>query len=333
MPVYYDDITIIRARSENSAAVAYLTNQKHTFPCDTAGNVQTYAGGGTLVVIYENGVEMTDAWTISRADSAGVASTIIGNRVQVDALSANIGFVEITCQRGGFSDIVLRMELDKSIAPAGSNPGFGAVRGAIQMSVQVEFASWDSPTAVFALKNAGYGAPQDRDIVTLYNGAVGFSQTRYFADGLWMPLDAYIGGNLLVEGAIEARHIGADTINATMIVSKSATSFDYVSVQNGGNGAFSITFNMDHAGVAMAIVTVTFDQTGTNLQQNLSIAIDGQNQSGVAGTGYDVGQLTAMSQGTGLIAGKHNINIYASTSGATFASRHQFMVTILKSYR
>lgn len=77
-------------------------------------------------------------------------------------------------------------------------------------------SAWSNATANAAISSAGYGAPQNRDIVTLTNGST-FSQTRFYDNGSWAILTAYIDGNMLVTGTLSADKLTGGTISGVDI--------------------------------------------------------------------------------------------------------------------
>lgn len=90
----------------------------------------------------------------------------------------------------------------------GSNgsPGSPGTRGTVNLAGS-GFASWSDSAANSLIASNGYGSPINSDIVTLYNAS--FSQTRFYSSGSWLVLSAYINGNLLVSGTLQADKIVA----------------------------------------------------------------------------------------------------------------------------
>jgi hypothetical protein len=85
--------------------------------------------------------------------------------------------------------------------------GSNGVRGTVNISVATTGSIWSDDAANTGIANAGYGVPQSRDIVTLYNTSSSFSQSKYYDGTAWQTLDAYINGNLLVTGSVVADKI------------------------------------------------------------------------------------------------------------------------------
>lgn len=69
---------------------------------------------------------------------------------------------------------------------------------------------WSDTEASTAISINGYGSPQNRDQVTLYNEAEAFSETRYYLSGSWLVVAAYINGNMIVSGTLAASIFNGD---------------------------------------------------------------------------------------------------------------------------
>lgn len=117
--------------------------------------------------------------------------------------------------------------------PAGAN----GTRGTVNIA-QGGQSSWSDAAANAAIASAGYGSPINRDVVTLYGP--GFSQTRFYDNGVWTVLTAYINGNLLVSGTVAASSIAADTLTGQFF--RTATTGQRIEINNAGNNKF-IAYN------------------------------------------------------------------------------------------
>jgi hypothetical protein len=111
----------------NSAAItprgvggpnAILTNEAHLVPADSAGVVSSFAGASTEIKIYEGVVDSSADWTVTKADT-DCTSALVGRVVTVSALSADVGYVDITAARTGYDSIVRRFTITKSKAGTG----------------------------------------------------------------------------------------------------------------------------------------------------------------------------------------------------------------------
>lgn len=96
-------------------------------------------------------------------------------------------------------------------------------RGPVNIIWSFSGSAWSDAVAVIALLAGGYGAPQSLDIVTLYNSASGFSETRFFDGTSWLVVTEYLNGNLFVNGTIGALKIVAKSIDTDQLKVGSAS--------------------------------------------------------------------------------------------------------------
>ncbi len=87
--------------------------------------------------------------------------------------------------------------------------GSNGVRGTVTL-VGTGYSSWSDAGAAAVISANGSGSPVNGDIVTLTNGT-SFTMTKFYSFGTWYVLTAYIDGNLLVSGTIQASAINAGT--------------------------------------------------------------------------------------------------------------------------
>lgn len=74
------------------------------------------------------------------------------------------------------------------------------------------YSAWSDASAVYELGRAGYGAPINRDTVTLYDAKN--AVTKFFVDGAWLALGTVLNGNLLVDGTVAAKALNVDKLSA-----------------------------------------------------------------------------------------------------------------------
>jgi len=74
------------------------------------------------------------------------------------------------------------------------------------------YSAWSDASAVYELGHAGYGAPINRDVVTLYDAT--HAVTKYFDNGEWLVLGTVLNGNLLVDGSVAAKALSVDKLSA-----------------------------------------------------------------------------------------------------------------------
>lgn len=103
----------------------------------------------------------------------------------------------------------------------GSNGGNGA-RGSVTTAyLSYPLSSWNDSYAYQALNNLGYYSYVNGDIVTLANSS--YSETRFYSYGNWLALTAYINGNMLVSGTLQAGAIAGGTLSGVSININSST--------------------------------------------------------------------------------------------------------------
>ena len=90
--------------------------------------------------------------------------------------------------------------------------GAPGLRGSVTVAQAVSGTTWSHAQARSAILAAGFAEPVNRDIVTLYNAASAFSETRFYDQGNWLALTSYINGNLLVSGTLSASKLSAGSI-------------------------------------------------------------------------------------------------------------------------
>jgi len=74
------------------------------------------------------------------------------------------------------------------------------------------YSTWSDASAVYELGRAGYGAPVNRDVVTLYDAT--HAVTKFFVDNTWLDLGTVLNGNLLVDGTVAAKALSVANLEA-----------------------------------------------------------------------------------------------------------------------
>lgn len=118
-PTVYDLHTITKIRdgaAGNSSIAVVLSNEDHTLPCNSKGVVNSYIGAETTISVFEGGTDITSKWNISAIPSNGITGTFQGNKYTVNELTVDVGYVEFTCARSGYSTIKKRFTLTKQYA-------------------------------------------------------------------------------------------------------------------------------------------------------------------------------------------------------------------------
>ncbi|WP_219119117.1 hypothetical protein [Janthinobacterium sp. UMAB-56] len=97
------------------------------------------------------------------------------------------------------------------------------------------YSTWSDASAVYELGHAGYGAPINRDVVTLYDAT--HVVTKYFDNGAWLVLGTVLNGNLLVDGSVAAKALSVDKLSSIKANLGEVTAGDlYGTTLHGGPG-------------------------------------------------------------------------------------------------
>ena len=97
------------------------------------------------------------------------------------------------------------------------------------------YSAWSDASAVYELGHAGYGAPINRDVVTLHDAT--HAVTKFFVDGAWEVLGTVLNGNLLVDGSVAAKALSVDNLAAITAILGNVRAGDlYGTTLHGGAG-------------------------------------------------------------------------------------------------
>ena len=103
------------------------------------------------------------------------------------------------------------------------------------------YSTWSDASAVYELGHAGYGAPINRDVVTLYDAT--HAVTKFFVDGAWLEAGMVLNGNLLVPGTVAAQALAVDNLAAINANLGNVVAGDlYGTTLHGGPGYSSNTY-------------------------------------------------------------------------------------------
>ena len=115
-PSVYDVHTITKIRDGAAGKDVYsvvLSNENHTLPCDSSGNVTSYIGASTELTIYMGGIDDTENWEIVASPSSGVQGTFEDHIYTVTSFTTDAGYVEFVCTKEGTNTIKKRFSLLK----------------------------------------------------------------------------------------------------------------------------------------------------------------------------------------------------------------------------
>ncbi|UUV46443.1 hypothetical protein [Bacillus phage vB_BanS-Thrax3] len=103
-------------KSGANAIMGILSNDSHTLPADSNGNVSSFAGATSTLTIYEGATATTTGWTVTQARSAGltVAEATTAWTATITGMTTDTGYVEFTAKKTGYSDVVKRFTITKN---------------------------------------------------------------------------------------------------------------------------------------------------------------------------------------------------------------------------
>lgn len=272
--VTYTDVMTICKVAEGAdgtnglnAVVGLLTNESVVVATNSTGTVPSYTGTGGTFKVFDGLTDKTGnaAVTYSVPSSTSVTVTIASTGVYtVSNLTADTGTATL---RAVYNGVTIDKVYTIAKAKAGINGTIGAdgapgPRGNVNIAATTTGSIWSDSEAVAALSAAGFGAPQAKDIVTLYNTSTNFSQSRYYSGSAWLTLDAYLNGNLLVTGTVTANALAADSVTAGKI---DVTNLAAISANLGSITAGSMNINNKFIVGTDGSVTVQNATTGQRL--------------------------------------------------------------------
>jgi beta-glucanase (GH16 family) len=164
--VFYDDITIIKAK--DGGLQAYLTNEMHTVSADSSGNVDSFTGAGSQMIVYLERGDDTSNWTFTRANGPGMTSTLSGNTLQITGMTADTGYVDVTAQRK--SAVTTSTTVTAPSSTSQFHLGIHAHRLYNGSVGEVQAEGGTSPEPTFS-----YGLIRDWDISGLHDAAIWLS--------------------------------------------------------------------------------------------------------------------------------------------------------------
>jgi hypothetical protein len=209
------------------------------------------------------------------------------------------------------------MAQDGANGNSGTN-GADGKRGTVTIAYPISGSAWSDSSANTAISTAGYGTPINRDIVTLYNSASGYSETRFRDGTSWLALTSYINGNMLVSGTLSANKITGGTLSGVSIGIGSGNSISgrafevssggVLSVDNiyGGNASFDNSYSNTNAVVGYSNKAGYAGIFGTVSSSNASGA-----SHGLVGSNQNKGT-------SGIVGAASGFDFYADGSGTNY---------------
>lgn len=150
--------------------------------------------------------------------TTGTAASGTRGYLKITSLTQDLSYLDITATKIGGQSITQRYSV------ARATKGATGTRGTITTSAATAGVVWSDAEANTAISTAGGGSPLAGDVVTLYNSASSFSQTRVrTSGGAWAALAAFFGGDVLVDGTLGAAKLAANSVTANKVAAGAIT--------------------------------------------------------------------------------------------------------------
>ncbi len=242
--LYYDEITIIKVREGEDSFNAYLTNESHTVPADSAGNVVSYVGASGSFKVYKGQYDVTSACTFGLAPGGNPNGVVYAIDIEGDyevtgGFPTGVSTTTLTFT-ATFGSTVLYKTFTLTKSVAGSNGADGedgtdgedGQRGSRTFYVPISGTTFDSALATTTASVDG--GPVLNDVVTQYNSGAGFSETRFWEGSVWVVINAVVDGNLLVTGTVGANKLSVNKLSAITASMGTLTVDEIITVGPGG---------------------------------------------------------------------------------------------------
>lgn len=240
------------------AITATLTNDAALVPADASGNVTSFSGAVSSMKVFKSATDDTANWSFTKTDTS-CTSSLSASTVTVSALSADVGYVDITATRSGFSSITKRFTISKAKTGATGATGSAGTRGSKQF--YASGTSWSDSTADAAITSAGLTKVL-LDQVTISGGS--FSQTKYWDGSVWQTITQVIDGNLLVNGSIGATKIAVSSLSALTANLGTVTAGSITASASISVGSSTAAVSISSSGLTIAGGRITAAGDGSN---------------------------------------------------------------------
>lgn len=223
---YYDDITIVKSSEGNTALAGYLTNQRHSVPKDSLGNVTNYGNAAGTFKVYQGLLDITNLCTFSIVNNPsslqGSISPFTGVYAVTGGFPTGSSSVFIT-YRATFGALTIDRTLDLvkvktgGVAGTAGADGDDGIRGSRTFFVTLSGSTATYSNSLATTTASVDGGPVRNDVVTQSNDSQGFSQTKFWDGTTWQIVNAVVDGNLLVSGTVGANALSANSVSADKI--------------------------------------------------------------------------------------------------------------------
>lgn len=199
----------ITVTDQNDGVSAKLTLESFVAPTAPDGSSPVLTGASTTVTVFLGATDDSSNWTVVASPSSGVSGSLSGRTYTVSGLTVDAGYVDLTASRSGYSSVTMRFAVSK--AKKGN-------RGTVSAARAISGTAWSDSEAAAAITAVASDSPVQGDVVTLYNSASAYSETRQRSASSWSALTKYLNGNLVVDGTVSAGAIAADAITASKML-------------------------------------------------------------------------------------------------------------------
>lgn len=189
------------------AVTSKLTADSIVLPADAAGAVTSYTGATSTMIVSIGASNDTANWSFTHTISSGITVSRLANVVTITAMDSGTdgAYIDVTASRSGYASETKRISVTKAKRGVTGAAGAAGQRGSVSLSAATSGSSWNDSAAAAAVASAGYTGLVNMDTVTLFNAALAYAEMRVYLSGSWIPLQAHIPGNMLVDGTVAAK--------------------------------------------------------------------------------------------------------------------------------
>lgn len=227
-----------------NAVVAYLTNESHLLPSNSAGTVLSFTGATSTLKIYEGGVDVTSSWAVTRNNGGATVTEATSGAAAVTATvtavpaSPDTTTITWTATRSGYTTLTKNFTLTKVRGGESAKTYDIVADGAIKRKEGV----YASPSIlVKAREQIGSANPTDysgRFIITEQDAAGVWSTAKYTSSGnessrSYTPSSSTIKAIKVVLCQAGGTTVVLDEQTIPVIEDGSEPVINFVSAQNG----------------------------------------------------------------------------------------------------
>lgn len=277
-----DTVTIAKVREGADALNGFLTNEAHTVPADSSGNVTSWTGAGGNFKVYLGSTDVTSGCTFSTVSDPDALTDSITSAGAYSVTGAGSWAASSTTTtityRATYNGATLDKVFTLTKSKAGTNgtngsngsPGSDGTRGSMYAAVSGSYSSGSATSSAFT-SATGRSDKVIGDTVEFLDSTSGNS--RYYRsdnfDG-WIPANLYVNGNMIVSGTISGSRISGGVIGGSSFLTSSATATTArIAIHNqlAGNGFAHHIMGYDNGNVLrfdVDVIAGTMDLTAVD---------------------------------------------------------------------